>query len=110
MTFDLNYLAFYIILSILLIVIVASEVRQETALTAFGNVAIIVFDKIKDILKREDELQQYPTGIGYDENGIFLPYIVQEEFNELKKIFDGLFLSEHHINEIELSFCQLNKE
>lgn len=100
----LDYLAFYIILSILLITVIASEIRQETALVAIGNVAIIVYDKLKDIFTKEDNLTIYPSGIGYDVNGVFLPYLVQEEFCDLKKIFDGFYLSEHNFDENLFSY------
>lgn len=84
------------ILFLYLVAMIVSEVKQITMFTAIGEVALAVWTyvtKIFQIIFYKDDMIIFPTAIGFDANGAFIPSIVEDEFSELKQMFDGLYLS-----------------
>lgn len=71
-----------------------SEYIEKPYCTAIGELIKAMLEKI-----RKKEETQLPTGIGYDENGYFIAYRAQQEFNELNDVFEGLYLSEHRYDD-----------
>lgn len=85
-----------LILLLYLISMFVSEIKQITMFTAIGDVALAIWNfAYKAYLKifHNDNIISFPTAIGFDANGAFIPSIAEDEFSELKSIFDGLYLS-----------------
>ena len=85
-----------LILFLYLVAMIVSEVKQITMFTAIGEVALAIWNyvlRIYQIVFRKDDIISFPTAIGFDANGAFIPSIAEDEFSELKSIFDGLYLS-----------------
>lgn len=85
-----------LILLLYFIAMIVSEIKQITMFTAIGEVALAMWNyvtKIYQIIFHKDDMISFPTSIGFDANGAFIPCIAEDEFSELKSIFDGLYLS-----------------
>lgn len=95
----MNLLVFILIMYILYLFacIIWSECKRIPMLDAMSEVMNIVLDKLKVIynflFKEHEAITYYPTYIGYDSSGIFYPNKLMDEFNDLKKIFDGLYFT-----------------
>lgn len=90
-----NTIIFFLLVTIVVMLIV-SESKKLTCSSAIGYVARSIFDWIKSIIPKNEVY--YPTGIGYDANGVFCPGAVEKEFEELGQILDGLYLSNQVYN------------
>lgn len=85
-----------LILFLYLVAMIESEIKQITMFTAIGEVALAIWNfAYKAYVKifHNDNIIFFPTAIGFDANGAFIPSIAEDEFSELKGIFDGLYLS-----------------
>ena len=95
----MRLLAFILVVyvSYLMISIIWSEYKKIPMLDSMGEVAKIIYAKMRDIyqilFKEQEVITIYPTYIGYDSSGMFYPYILLDEFADLKKIFDGLYFT-----------------
>lgn len=87
--------------SYLMISVIWSEYKKIPMLDAMGEVAKIIYAKIRDVhqilFKEQEAIIIYPTYIGYDSSGMFYPYILMDEFTDLKKIFDGLYFTHRNL-------------
>ena len=85
------------ILFLYLVAMIVSEIKQITMFTAIGEVALAIWNLLektyKKIFHKDEGMISFPTAIGFDANGAFIPSIAEDEFGELKSIFDGLYLS-----------------
>lgn len=86
-----------LILLLYLVSMFVSEIKQITMFTAIGEVALAIWNLLekayKKIFHKEEGVISFPTAIGFDANGAFIPSIAEDEFSELKQMFDGLYLS-----------------
>lgn len=80
----------------LLVMIIVSESKKLTCLATIGYVVQSIINWVKALLPKEEVY--YPTGIGYDANGIFCPGAVEKEFEDLGQVLDGLYLSNQVYN------------
>lgn len=86
-----------LILLLYFIAMIVSEIKQITMFTAIGEVVLAIWNLLekafKKIFHKDGGVISFPTAIGFDANGAFIPSIAEDEFSELKSIFDGLYLS-----------------
>lgn len=81
---------FYVIVIILGISAIVSQSKQMP----YFDAMLFLGKYLREILK-EKPVVVFPTGIGFDANGAFIPSIAEDEFRELKQMFEGLYLSNY---------------
>lgn len=100
---DMSLLMFILVMYIIYfaVSIIWSEYKRIPMLDAMSEVLNIVGDKLKFVYNilfdEQNVIIYYPTYIGYDSNGIFYSHILMCEFQDLKKIFDGLYYTHRQI-------------
>ena len=105
----MNLLAFILIMYILYLFacIIWSEYKRIPMLDAMSEVLNIVLDKLKIVYNvlfdEQNVIIYYPTYIGYDSGGIFYSHILMREFQDLRKIFDGLYYT-HRLTYPDIEF------
>ena len=90
-----NTIIVFLIVTIFVMLIV-SESKKLTCSSAIGYVLHTIYNWIKSIIPKNEVY--YPTGIGYDANGIFCPGTAEKEFEDLGQVLDGLYLSNQVYN------------
>lgn len=81
---------FTLVLFIIVIAIV-SEYKRTTFVYTVELVTITIYKWVKSVLSSNE--CYYPTGIGYDVNGIFCPGAVEKEFADLGQILNSYYLA-----------------
>ena len=82
-----NTIIVFLIVTIFVMLIV-SESKKLTCSSAIGYVLHTIYNWIKSIIPKNEVY--YPTGIGYDANGIFCPGTAEMEFEDLGQVLDTL--------------------
>ena len=90
-----NTIIFFLLIT-LFVMLIVSESKKLTCSSAIGYVIQTIFNWVKSILPKNEVY--YPTGIGYDANGVFCPGVAEKEFEELGQILDGLYHTNQRYN------------